>query len=223
MRRLLHLATAVISLPLAFLLASLIGALLPGAHADLATGNDVRIGLARGPLHYDILLPLSDDLRARFGFAKAAGVPITHPAAEWLVVGWGAEGFYSTVGDYGDMTAAVLWRALAGDAAVMHLDAAGAVRPMPGLTFLALSDAQYAALLDSIDASFLRDQSGAAVALPLPGLDGHDAFFAGRGRFTLFNTCNVWIGRTLRDAGVAFGAWTPTPQAVALALSWHGT
>lgn len=221
MRRLIHLATAVVALPLAFLLASLIGALWPGAHADLAAGQDVTIGLARGPIHYDLLLPLDDDLRARFGFARAAGVPTGHPAAEWLVVGWGAESFYSTVGSYGDVTLPVLWRALTGDAAVMHLDVAGAIRPVPGLAFLQVSEVQYAALLDSIEASFLRDQSGSAVALPLPGRDGHDAFFAARGRVNLFNTCNVWIGQTLRKAGIAFGAWTPTPQAVDLALSWH--
>ena len=49
---------------------------IPGQHADLTAGSDVLIGLARAPIHYDFLLPMSPDLRARYGFAEAAGVPI---------------------------------------------------------------------------------------------------------------------------------------------------
>lgn len=35
-------------------------------------------------------------------------------------------------------------------------------------------------------------------------------------------TCNVWVGERLRRAGLPFGNWTPTPQAVRLSLWWNG-
>lgn len=220
MRRQTRLATALILLPLLYFAAAGLGALWPGQHVTLQAGDDVTIGLLRGPIHYDLLLPLGPDLRAHYDFADAAGVPIRNPAAEWLVVGWGARGFYTTVGSYTDLNPATIWQGMTGDDAVMHLDVAGHFTGLPGLTYLPLSKAQFAALVARIDASFLHDQTGVAVALPTPGLGTHDAFFAAKGHFNLLNTCNAWIGETLRAAGVPFGAWTPTPQSVALALRW---
>ena len=67
-RRLSHIATALLLLPLLYLAAAGLGALLPGGHIDLPQGRDVTIGLLRGPIHYDLLLPLSPDLRARYDF-----------------------------------------------------------------------------------------------------------------------------------------------------------
>lgn len=219
-RRLSHIATALLLLPLLYFAAAGLGALLPGGHIDLPQGRDVTIGLLRGPIHYDLLLPLSPDLRAQYDFADAAGVPIRNPAAEWLVVGWGARGFYTTVGSYAELTPGAIWNGMTGDDTVLHLDVAGQFTDLPGLTYLPLSRAQFTALLAHIDDSFQRDQTGAVVVLPNSGLGPHDAFFAAKGHFNLLYTCNVWVGETLRAAGVPFGAWTPTPQSVSFSLRW---
>ena len=37
----------------------------------------------------------------------------------------------------------------------------------------------------------------------------HDAFYPANGRYSLLQTCNVWTGSLLRDAGVKMGWWTP--------------
>lgn len=222
LRRLIQGLTAIICLPLIYAGAATVGALLSGASAALPSGSENLIGLVRGPIHYDFLLPLSADLRARYGFAEAAGVPVRNPQAEWLLVGWGAAGFYTTARSYADISVAAVARAVTGDAAVLHLDVAGDVSHVDGIAYLTLSDGQFAALLTAIDASFQHDQTGAALALP-QHFGPHDAFFAAKGRFHLFHTCNDWLGETLRAAGVPFGAWTPTPQAVALAVNWHLT
>ena len=103
MHHLLRAITAIICLPILYFVAGYAGALIPGAHAGLASGTDVLIGLARAPIHYDFLLPMSPELRARYGFAASAGVPINAPQAEWLLVGWGSEAFYTTAGSYADM------------------------------------------------------------------------------------------------------------------------
>ena len=220
-RVLIRSLTALVALPLLYFAAALIGAIIPGPRADLSQGTDVLIGLARAPIHYDLMLPLSPDLRARYGFAEAAGVPIQNPAAEWLLVGWGSEAFYTTAGSYSDMKLGAVVKAVTGDTAVMHLDVAGDASGIEGIGYFTLSEAQYAALLTQIDASFQRDQTGAA--LPLPAhFNDHDAFFAAKGHFSLLHPCNVWIAETLRAAGVPFGIWTPTPQAVELSLRWFG-
>lgn len=220
MRRLIRFLTAIICLPLIYFGAALGGAAIPGARADLPAGTEYLIGLVHGPLHFDLMLPLSPELRARYGFATAAGVPVANPQAEWLLVGWGAAAFYTSTARLADMTLSPVLRGLIGDSAVLHLDVAGDVSRVPDIQYLTLSAAQYEALLARVDASFLRDQTGTPVALP-SHLGPHDGFFAASGRFDMFHTCNVWIGEVLRAAGVPFGIWTPTPQAVELALRWH--
>ncbi len=212
--------TAIICLPLVYFAAGFVGAVIPGKHADLAPGTDVLIGLARAPIHYDFLLPLSPELRARYDFAASAGVPIHAPQAEWLLVGWGSEAFYTSAGSYADMQLGAVITAITGDQAVLHLDVAGDVSRVDGIAYFTLSDSQYQALLASLEANFQRDQTGAPLALDAHFND-HDAFFAAKGDFSLLHPCNAWLGATLRAAGVPFGIWTPTPQAVELSLRWH--
>ena len=92
--------------------------------------------------------------------------------------GWGAEGFYTTTGTMADISAATALRAAFGDEAVIRLDVAGNVQGVPGLSFMTLSDPQFAALLSAIDASFQQDQTARPIALPYQGFTSTDAFFA---------------------------------------------
>lgn len=207
-------------LPLLFVAVAYLAAVMPGERADLSPGTENLIGLVRGPIHYDFLIPLNPQTRSRYAFAEAAGVPLSLPQAEWLVVGWGARDFYTTAGRFADITATSALKAATGDTSVMHLDVAGDISGIASVTYLTFSNEQFAAFLDAIDASFQRDQTGA----PLPiaeRFSRHDAFFAGVGHFNLLRTCNVWVGDILRAAGVRLGAWTPLPQTLAFSLDWH--
>jgi uncharacterized protein (TIGR02117 family) len=217
LRRLISALTLLIAVPVLFYAASLLGSVVPGARADLPQGADQYIGLVRGPIHYDLLLPMTPAMRAHFGFAQAAGVPLDNPDVEWLIVGWGAREFYTSTATLSDMKASAVWHGVTGDSSVMHLDVAGNLRGVDAIEFLPLSGAQMAALLATIDAKFQRDQAGRPIALSTRFSD-HDAFFEARGAFSIFYTCNAWIGSTLRAAGVPFGIWTPTPQAVEISL-----
>ena len=180
-----------------------------------APGSDVVVRLVGTPIHYDFLLPATPETRAAFGFAAAAGVPVEDAAVRWILVGWGARDFYTTVGGYGDMTAGPVWRAITGDASVLRVEAWGEVDPGTAPA-IPMGAAQYDRLLAAIVAS----TDGRA--LDHPGLTAADRFFGGIGRFDLRRTCNVWVGEMLRAAGLRFGLWTPTPQAVRLSLARRG-
>lgn len=205
------------------MLAGFLGAVIPGAVSGVAGAPTEVIGLARGPIHYDILLPLTPETREAFGFAKAQGLPMDLPEAKWLVLGWGAAGFYTTVGSYGDITPGVLWRAATGDGSVLRLDLAGDVSQVAGLTWLEVSPAQIAALRDLALAELARDGAGRPVALPAALWGQRHVFYRAKSPFHLFHTCNAWVGETLRAAGIAQGVWTPTTQALSLSLWWHAS
>jgi uncharacterized protein (TIGR02117 family) len=192
-----------------------LGAMMPGQTAQLdQTPKTTTVLLAGGVIHYDFLLPLNDVTRARLSWLGNAGVALDHPEAKWLVVGWGARDFYTTVGSYTDLRARTIWRGLTGDTSVMRIDLAGALSTQSDHLPVMLSGAQYGALLDQIEASFA--QADNTQPLEIDGLSGTDVFFPARGQFNFMTTCNVWIGQTLRAAGVRFGIWTPLPISVSL-------
>ena len=212
---------ALIAAPVIYILAGFVGAVVPGQQAIIKGALTERIGLARGSIHYDLLLPMTPAMREGFGFAMAAGLPIGHPEAEWLVLGWGAEGFYTTVGHYSDITPGVLWQVASGDSAVMRLDLAGDVSGISGLEWIDVSAAEVAALREVTLAALERDASGAPIALPPAPWGQTHVFYRAKGRFNALHTCNAWVGETLRAAGISFGIWTPTTQALSFSRWWH--
>ena len=198
-----------------YLLAAILGAVVPNDAPYRDGRPEVMIGLAPGPIHYDFLFPLTPDLRERFAFAEAGGVPVFHPDAEWLSLGWGAEGFYTTVGTYADISLGATWNGIIGDRSVIRIEALG---PVAGdIEWIALTSAEYEALLTSIEADFVAGHP----VLPVSARTA-SAFFRSNGRFHLFRTCNVWVAEKLRDAGLPFGRWTPTTYSVRLSLSHFG-
>jgi hypothetical protein len=99
---------------------------------------------------------------------------------------------------------------------VIRLDVLGPLPPMENLRFLRLSEAQFQALIEQTGATFSSE-----IPLAPPGFTGTDAFFPARGHFSIFRTCNVWLGETLRAAGIPFGLWTPANWSVTLSLDRH--
>jgi uncharacterized protein (TIGR02117 family) len=213
MRRAFRLSALILALPVLYLLASVTLPLIPGPGPDLSGPPAQRIGLIQGPIHTDILFPLTPEIRAQFAFAEAAGVPLNHPNAEWLILGWGSAAFYTTAGTYSDITASAVLTAATGDDAVIRLDALGPLPPLDNLRFLDLSQAQFDALVTQTASAFVSQ-----TRLDHPGFTGTDAFFPAHGHFHLFRTCNVWLGETLRAAGIPFGLWTPANWSVTLSL-----
>ncbi|MDG1354287.1 MAG: TIGR02117 family protein [Sulfitobacter sp.] len=167
------------------------------------------IYLAKGPIHYDFVLPL--DQRTLAAFSTIAYAPFNEENAEHLIIGWGTETFYTTIGGYNDLTGKAIWRAAFGDTSVVHMDVTGALYPDHGLRKITMSDAQYDRFLTEIRNSF----DGQSPILR-GGFTQTDAFYPAKGKFHILRTCNVWVGSMLRGAGLRFGVWTPLPLSVTL-------
>lgn len=172
----------------------------------------------RGPIHYDILLPLGDDTRAEFAFVEGAGVPISNFNAAWLSVGWGSEAFYTTAGSYIDVSLGPVVKAVTGDSGVIRFEVYGQLPDVPDLLRVPVSAAQ----LDVLRQSIRDDLAATPTPLPQSGFTSTDAFYPAAGHFSILRTCNVWVGDKLAQAGLDFGIWTPTPFAVTLSLWWNG-
>lgn len=168
-----------------------------------------------GPIHYDFLLPADDATREMFDFARNAGVPLDHPGVDWIVVGWGAHGFYTETGGYRDVSVGTVWKAVTGDSAVLHVSVAGPLGDMKTRE-IRLTEEEYARLITAIRQSVAASPKDIGISF-----GEWDRFFPAKGRFHILNTCNVWVARMMRQAGLRFGRWTPTPFAVSISAKLY--
>ncbi|EBA12374.1 probable urease-associated protein [Roseobacter sp. CCS2] len=188
-----------------YLFAGTVGGLIKTGDPSVQT-SEFRIGLLRGPIHTDLLLPAIPEIRTAFGFLQEGGLPVTHPDVAWIVAGWGAREFYMTTGSYADLRPGPVWRAISGDDAVMRVFVGGEITDPVAITWVNVSLDQ----LDALTRAVLFDFENTSLPpLDHPGLNGSDLFYPAKGRFHLFRTCNVWVGDMLRQAGIRVGIWTP--------------
>lgn len=100
----------------------------------------------------------------------------------------------------------------------MHVYLLGAKALPVGARSVKLSPAQYGQLVEYITESFRRNADGSLIPIPNVAYGANDAFFEARGRYSLFNTCNSWVGRAMQVTGVRTGWFTPLPKTVFLHL-----
>ncbi|PXA83036.1 TIGR02117 family protein [Caulobacter sp. D4A] len=191
--------------------------LLAPSRAAEETGQR-RILVLSNPIHTDIAIPLSKDTRAAFAFLGRAGVPVTDPRAEWLVIGWGGRAFYLETPTWGDLKPLPVFRALTIDRSVMHVDVAGGIdENHPTVMPFDLGATEFQRLSDFIQTSFVRQADEVAV-VPDAAYGDSDRFFEAHGYFNAFAGCNTWTAAALRAAGLRTGLWNPLPQTLTLSL-----
>jgi uncharacterized protein (TIGR02117 family) len=139
---------------------------------------------------------------------RLAAVTARFDAYPWLEIGWGDEGFYTSVPTIWSLTIPMALRALfrPGNPSVVHVVG---LAQHPRATFveaeivrLRLSEAGFARLLDRIDATFAQRPEGGLAEPMGPGLYGPSLFYRAVGTFHVFNVCNHWIASVLDAAGV---------------------
>ena len=175
-----------------------------------------------GPIHTDIAIPIDEATRERFGFLRAAGVPIDDPAARWLLFGWGGRAFYLETPTWRDLRPGPVARALTVDRAVLHVDVLGEVAvPQEGVRAYAVDATARERLETAILASF-DVRGGRPAVIPDKGYGVTDRFFEATGWFNLFGGCNTWTAAMLREAGLTTGWWTPLSATLLWSLDLHG-
>jgi uncharacterized protein (TIGR02117 family) len=176
--------------------------------ASACTGSETKEDLPSGP-------PESAKTIYLVGHGWHAGIVIRRddiPAAVWpekgdfanteyLEVGWGDSDYYQTPDpDWG----IALKAALVPTSSVLHIVGfSGPVTtyfPVSEVIAITLTRSGFEQLCQYIADSFLKDQAGNSVSLG-PGLYGNSRFYRSHESYHLFNNCNAWTARALRNAG----------------------
>ncbi|MCM2473214.1 TIGR02117 family protein [Rhizobium sp. CG5] len=188
-------------------------------HPGSAEAAARRILVLSNPIHTDIAIPLDDETRRRFAFLDESGMPLSHPEARWLVLGWGGRAFYTQTPTWADLKPLPLLKGLTLDRSVMHVDVAGdIVEPSEGIIGFDVDAERYQALLAFIAASF-RGEGDRVDVIPGAGYGANDRFFEADGWFSALLGCNTWTAAALRAAGMRTGWWNPLPVTLTTSLA----
>ena len=218
LRRLLRIALILVC---AFAAGTLVPRPLLAPDRTVRASPSRQILVVSNAIHTDIAIPIDAGLRSRFAFLREAGVPLDHPGARWLVLGWGGRAFYLETPTWADLKPLPLLKALTIDRSVLHVDVAGAIAASnPAVRGFYVDEAGQERLLAVIEASFARD-AGAPVPVPDRSYGETDRFFEANASFNAFLGCNTWTAAALRAAGLRTGWWNPLPMSLVLSLDLH--
>lgn len=205
---------------IAFYLLIALAGLIPVNNDFEPTPGGVEVIVTSGAYHADLVLPISNevvDWRKHFPAGEFKG---DVSRATRVAFGWGNKEFYVDAPTWDDVTVGIMCRALLWPSATcMHVemwyesyipDDAGRTR---------ISHEQYRRLADHILGSFRRDDQGRFLLIENGAFGNHDVFYHGLGSYHAFNTCNCWVGRGLKTAGIRTGWFTPLPKTVSAYMS----
>ena len=204
-----RLALALAAVPVAYLLAALVGSLVPVNRSWAEPDEGVTIYLANNGLHSDIVMPARAQGLDWTPFVPKSDFTGPNPDARWIAFGSGEQRVYLQTPRWQDITPGTIWSALSGGRRVMHVEWVSNPNYMDRA--IRLRPEEYRRLWAAIRADFeLTD--GRAQRIDHPGYGRSDAFYWATGKFNGLKTCNTWAAGRLRLAGVKTSVWPPFVQ-----------
>ncbi|MEZ6040236.1 MAG: TIGR02117 family protein [Planctomycetaceae bacterium] len=184
-----------------YLFVCLIG-LIPCNNDFKSAEQGVEIFVTSNAVHAEVVLPLKNeviDWQTHFpaGHFTRSGFSATH-----VGFGWGDRGFFLQTPEWVDLKLTTACNALfLPSSACLHVTMQSRPDRGSSIRSVRISELQYRDLVDAI-----REVIPANPA-PIKNATytGYDAFYEAAGTYHLFNTCNCWVGKMLKTAGVRVG------------------
>lgn len=204
-----RLALALAAVPVAYLLAALIGSLVPVNGSWTEPDKGVTVYIANNGLHSDIVMPANAQGLDWTPFVPKSDFAAPSADARWVAFGSGEERVYLETPRWQDITPGTIWSALTGGRRVMHVEWVSNPNYMDRA--IRLRPEEYRRLWAAIRADFeLND--GRPQRVDHRGYGRSDAFYWATGKFNGLKTCNTWAAGRLRLAGVETSVWPPFVQ-----------
>ncbi len=187
---------------LLYLAVALVLALIPSKPPQSNCAKDRVVYLWSNGVHLDLIMrpdQLSPEMVAKLDPPHWA---------EFMVVGWGEKDFYINTPTWSDLRSGPAFRALfnSGQAA-LHI--VWLQNHYQGWVPLNLCKEQEQQIRKYLENTFVRDSAGDLLAVQAEGYSDRDKFYLAKGRFSCFHTCNNWVNRGLKEAGIRTAIWSP--------------
>lgn len=129
------------------------------------------------------------------------------------MIGWGHGRVYRNGETWADVQSGDIGSAILGsDDTLLHVYHVTNPEPQINRKRFRVSEKQFRLIIRQVRMSFRRNANGQSIAYPAYGPD--NLFYKSVGHYSALNTCNNWVGRVLKNAGVRIGIWTPLPGGV---------
>jgi len=192
----------VIAFPGSYLFCALFFSLLPTHPPEKNCPVSGEVYISGNGVHLDIIVPVE---RLNTSFLSQLELL---PGTRFVAFGWGDKEFYINTPEWSDLTLPVAFRAVfLKSESAMHVTCLP--RSFPSWEKIALCEWQMERLNSYIQNSFKKDESGHLMKLSFEGYSAYDSFYDARGSFSLFRTCNVWVGSALKEIEVKTSVWSP--------------
>jgi uncharacterized protein (TIGR02117 family) len=217
LRRLLRILAIFPGLLLLYLLAAVIGSLIPVSAENTAISpkEAVLIYIKTNGVHTDLVMPLQN---AYVDWTQTIDTNHARNAsnAQWCSIGWGDKKFYIETPEWSDLTVSTAVGSTFGfHQSAMHVVFYPLVLPSKRKRALYLSPEQYQRLHGWILDWFELDSNGQVIPIPTGNSYGpNDVFYEAKGRYHLFHTCNTWTNQALKVAGQRAAWWTPFDKGI---------
>jgi uncharacterized protein (TIGR02117 family) len=202
-----RLLTALLALPALYLVAALVGSLLPVNRGWTEPAEGTTVYIADNGIHADIIMPVEVEGLDWAPLIRKSDFAAVPPGARWIAFGSGEKHVYLDTPTWWDITPRTIWYSLAGGKRVMHVEYVPS--PAYAVRQVRLRPEEYRRLWATIRADFALDRRGRPQRIDHPGYGPADAFYRTGGKANAIRTCNAVVADWLRLAGVKASLWPP--------------
>lgn len=192
--------------------------LIPVNNSFRPSDQGVRIYLVSSAVHADIIVPIESEQKDWMPQFADKTFRSDVSSQSHVAFGWGDKGFFLETETWNDFKLTTAANALfLPSASCMHVTF---TRPeyMANKVAVTISPQEYQKLVSFIESSFMKDEADGFLQIDGYAYSYNDAFFEAHGQYHLLNTCNSWVGRALRQAGVRAPLLSPLPKTPMLYL-----
>ena len=202
-----RLLTALLAVPAAYLIAALVGSLVPVNSGWTEPAQGTIVYIADNGIHADLIMPVAAqglDWAPLFPKGQFAAI---EPGSRWIAFGSGEKRVYLDTPTWWDIRPRTIWSALVGGKRVMHVEYVPS--PYYAAREIRLRPEEYRRLWAAIRSDFELDKDGQPRRIAHAGYGSADAFYRATGKANAVRTCNAVVARWLRMAGVKTSLWPP--------------
>jgi uncharacterized protein (TIGR02117 family) len=199
---------AIIAFLVVYMLAVLIISRIP-VNSDPVESDEVTIFINSNGVHTDIVVPVKNDVKDWSKEILYVHTKSQDSIMKYVAFGWGDKGFYLDTPEWSDLKASTAAKAAfyLGTSA-MHTRYYADLKEDDSCIKLTISKKDYESLVRYINDSFQFGEDKKVLWIANQSYGQYDAFYEGKGKYSLFYTCNTWANNALKAANQRAALWT---------------
>jgi uncharacterized protein (TIGR02117 family) len=175
-------------------------------------GAKIQIFLMKSGVHTDFILPVSNSIKDWRQEFPLANTGFKDSSSKLVSIGWGDKTFYMNTPTWADLSLKTALTVPFGlGPSAIHATYYQQLLDDRPIIRLHVTEKQYRKLVRYIEQTLERNAKGQTkyIKATMPGVvTGNDAYYAAKGRYSVFFTCNSWVNSGLKSCQQKACYWT---------------